>query len=73
MKEDQIEYHEELTSNFEDMVKELSDVIYEQASIRVNENENMIWVPKVLLSKPVSLKWWYTEIKFVILICLYIL
>ncbi|XDB66418.1 hypothetical protein ABFV05_020034 [Capra hircus] len=30
MKEDQIEYHEELTSNFEDMVKELSDVIYEQ-------------------------------------------
>ena len=56
MKEDQIEYHEELTSNFEDMVKELSDVIYEQASIRVNENENMIWVPKVLLSKPISLK-----------------
>ena len=73
IKEDQIEYHEELTSNFEDMLKELSDVIYEQASIRVNENENMIWVPKVLLSKPVSLKWCYTEIKFVILICLYIL
>ncbi|KAG5194111.1 hypothetical protein MJG53_020123 [Ovis ammon polii x Ovis aries] len=45
MKEDQIEYHEELRSNFEDMVKELSDVIYEQASIRVNGNENMIWGP----------------------------
>ena len=57
MKEDQIEYHEEeLTSNFRDMVKELSDIIHEQASIRVIENENMIWVPKVLLSKPISLK-----------------
>ncbi|XP_068819201.1 dedicator of cytokinesis protein 11-like [Capricornis sumatraensis] len=30
MKEDQIEYHEGLTSNFRDMVKELSDVIHEQ-------------------------------------------
>ena len=57
MKEDQIEYHEEeLTSNFRDMEKELSDIIHEQASIRVIENENMIWVPKVLLSKPISLK-----------------
>ena len=45
MKEEQIEYHEELTSNFEDMVKELSDIIHEQASIRVIENENMIWGP----------------------------
>ncbi|XP_010832245.1 PREDICTED: dedicator of cytokinesis protein 11-like, partial [Bison bison bison] len=62
MKEDQIEYHEELTSNFRDMAKELSDIIHEQASIRVIEKENMIWVPKVLLSKPISLKWCYNEI-----------
>ncbi|ELV10841.1 WD repeat-containing protein 44 [Tupaia chinensis] len=47
IKEDQIEYHEGLKSNFRDMVKELSDIIHEQASIRVVENENMIW----LLSK----------------------
>ena len=46
MKEDQIEYHEEeLTSNFRDMAKELSDIIHEQASIRVIEKENMIWGP----------------------------
>ena len=46
MKEDQIEYHEEeLTSNFRDMEKELSNVIHEQASIRVIEKENMIWGP----------------------------
>ena len=46
MKEDQIEYHEEeLTSNFRDMEKELSDIIHEQASIRVIEKENMIWGP----------------------------
>uniref|UniRef100_A0A4W2I0R5 DOCKER domain-containing protein n=1 Tax=Bos indicus x Bos taurus TaxID=30522 RepID=A0A4W2I0R5_BOBOX len=56
IKEDQIEYHEGLKSNFRDMVKELSDIIHEQASIRVIEKENMIWVPKVLLSKPISLK-----------------
>ena len=46
MKEDQIEYHEEeLTSNFRDMEKELSDIIHEQASISVIEKENMIWGP----------------------------
>ena len=46
MKEDQIEYHEEeLTSNFRDMEKELSNIIHEQASIRVIEKENMIWGP----------------------------
>uniref|UniRef100_A0A8C6DL71 DOCKER domain-containing protein n=1 Tax=Moschus moschiferus TaxID=68415 RepID=A0A8C6DL71_MOSMO len=45
IKEDQIEYHEGLKSNFRDMVKELSDIIHEQASIRVIENENMIWGP----------------------------
>lgn len=45
IKEDQIEYHEGLKSNFRDMVKELSDIIHEQASIRVVENENMIWGP----------------------------
>ncbi|KAM8997033.1 dedicator of cytokinesis protein 11 isoform 3-T3 [Ara ararauna] len=30
IKEDQVEYHEELKSNFRDMVKELSDIIHEQ-------------------------------------------
>ncbi|KAJ8781986.1 hypothetical protein J1605_010499 [Eschrichtius robustus] len=45
IKEDQIEYHEGLKSNFRDMVKELSDIIHEQASIRVVENENVIWGP----------------------------
>ena len=45
------------TSVDDDIVKELSDIIHEQASIRVIENENMIWVPKVLLSKPISLKY----------------
>ena len=45
MKEDQIEHHEELMSNFRDMVKELSDIIHEQESFRVIENENMIWGP----------------------------
>uniref|UniRef100_A0A8C3ESD7 Dedicator of cytokinesis 11 n=1 Tax=Corvus moneduloides TaxID=1196302 RepID=A0A8C3ESD7_CORMO len=32
IKEDQVEYHEGLKSNFRDMVKELSDIIHEQAS-----------------------------------------
>lgn len=45
IKEDQIEYHEGLKSNFRDMVKELSDIIHEQASIRVVENENVIRGP----------------------------
>uniref|UniRef100_A0A8C0VGJ6 Dedicator of cytokinesis 11 n=1 Tax=Cyanistes caeruleus TaxID=156563 RepID=A0A8C0VGJ6_CYACU len=31
IKEDQVEYHEGLKSNFQDMVKELSDIIHEQA------------------------------------------
>ncbi|OXB67425.1 hypothetical protein ASZ78_006018 [Callipepla squamata] len=31
IKEDQLEYHEGLKSNFRDMVKELSDIIHEQA------------------------------------------
>ncbi|RMC08135.1 hypothetical protein DUI87_15169 [Hirundo rustica rustica] len=31
IKEDQLEYHEGLKSNFQDMVKELSDIIHEQA------------------------------------------
>ncbi|PNI23068.1 DOCK11 isoform 5, partial [Pan troglodytes] len=30
IKEDQVEYHEGLKSNFRDMVKELSDIIHEQ-------------------------------------------
>ncbi|EMP39195.1 Dedicator of cytokinesis protein 11, partial [Chelonia mydas] len=33
IKEDQVEYHEGLKSNFRDMVKELSDIIHEQACI----------------------------------------
>uniref|UniRef100_A0A7M4EHW7 Dedicator of cytokinesis 11 n=1 Tax=Crocodylus porosus TaxID=8502 RepID=A0A7M4EHW7_CROPO len=33
IKEDQAEYHEGLKSNFRDMVKELSDIIHEQACI----------------------------------------
>uniref|UniRef100_A0A671GAU0 Dedicator of cytokinesis 11 n=1 Tax=Rhinolophus ferrumequinum TaxID=59479 RepID=A0A671GAU0_RHIFE len=45
IKEDQTEYHEGLKSNFREMVKELSDIIHEQASIRVVENENLIWGP----------------------------
>jgi hypothetical protein len=36
IKEDQIEYHEGLKSNFRDMVKELSNIIHEQASIGVS-------------------------------------
>uniref|UniRef100_A0A8C8SAD3 Dedicator of cytokinesis 11 n=1 Tax=Pelusios castaneus TaxID=367368 RepID=A0A8C8SAD3_9SAUR len=34
IKEDQVEYHEGLKSNFRDMVKELSDIIHEQACIK---------------------------------------
>uniref|UniRef100_A0A674KJH0 Dedicator of cytokinesis 11 n=1 Tax=Terrapene triunguis TaxID=2587831 RepID=A0A674KJH0_9SAUR len=34
IKEDQLEYHEGLKSNFRDMVKELSDIIHEQACIK---------------------------------------
>lgn len=51
IKEDQIEYHEGLKSNFRDMVKELSDIIHEQASINIVDNENMTWSPSGVLSK----------------------
>uniref|UniRef100_A0A5F4W6R9 Dedicator of cytokinesis 11 n=1 Tax=Callithrix jacchus TaxID=9483 RepID=A0A5F4W6R9_CALJA len=56
IKEDQIEYHEGLKSNFREMVKELSDIIHEQASIRVTENESMICgIPEyIVLSKTSS-------------------
>uniref|UniRef100_A0A2I3TJH7 Dedicator of cytokinesis 11 n=1 Tax=Pan troglodytes TaxID=9598 RepID=A0A2I3TJH7_PANTR len=41
IKEDQVEYHEGLKSNFRDMVKELSDIIHEQASIRILQEDTM--------------------------------
>ncbi|NXI38209.1 DOC11 protein, partial [Galbula dea] len=37
IKEDQMEYHEELKSNFREMVKELSDIIHEQACTTCQE------------------------------------
>ncbi|NXK40552.1 DOC11 protein, partial [Piprites chloris] len=37
IKEDQVEYHEGLKSNFRDMVKELSDIIHEQARTACQE------------------------------------
>ncbi|OXB79700.1 UNVERIFIED_CONTAM: hypothetical protein H355_011086, partial [Colinus virginianus] len=37
IKEDQLEYHEGLKSNFRDMVKELSDIIHEQACTACQE------------------------------------
>lgn len=43
IKEDQIEYHEGLKSNFRDMVKELSEIIHEQASISVAGDRNITW------------------------------
>lgn len=46
IKEDQIEYHEGLKSNFRDMVKELSDIIHEQASINTFKNKDRIWGPQ---------------------------
>ncbi|KAK7797175.1 hypothetical protein U0070_014372, partial [Myodes glareolus] len=45
IKEDQVEYHEGLKSNFRDMVKELSDIIHEQASINIFKNKDSIWGP----------------------------
>uniref|UniRef100_A0A803VT66 Dedicator of cytokinesis 11 n=1 Tax=Ficedula albicollis TaxID=59894 RepID=A0A803VT66_FICAL len=47
IKEDQVEYHEGLKSNFQDMVKELSDIIHEQASENWLGTENVI-TPHVL-------------------------
>uniref|UniRef100_A0A8C3ERC1 Dedicator of cytokinesis 11 n=1 Tax=Corvus moneduloides TaxID=1196302 RepID=A0A8C3ERC1_CORMO len=38
IKEDQVEYHEGLKSNFRDMVKELSDIIHEQACTIYHED-----------------------------------
>ncbi|NXJ35741.1 DOC11 protein, partial [Ciconia maguari] len=38
IKEDQVEYHEGLKSNFRDMVKELSDIIHEQARTAYQES-----------------------------------
>ncbi|NXB16751.1 DOC11 protein, partial [Rhagologus leucostigma] len=38
IKEDQVEYHEGLKSNFRDMVKELSDIIHEQARTIYHED-----------------------------------
>lgn len=35
IKEDQFEYHEGLKANFKEMVKELSDIIHEQVTLRV--------------------------------------
>lgn len=45
IKEDQVEYHEGLKSNFRDMVKELSDIIHEQASIYILKTKDRIWGP----------------------------
>lgn len=45
IKEDQVEYHEGLKSNFRDMVKELSDIIHEQASINILKTKDRIWGP----------------------------
>lgn len=39
IKEDQFEYHEGLKSNFKEMVKELSDIIHEQVSSRMEGKE----------------------------------
>uniref|UniRef100_A0A8D0G5U2 Dedicator of cytokinesis 11 n=1 Tax=Sphenodon punctatus TaxID=8508 RepID=A0A8D0G5U2_SPHPU len=41
IKEDQVEYHEGLKSNFRDMVKELSDIIHEQACIHLYQEDTM--------------------------------
>ncbi|KAL2304287.1 hypothetical protein Nmel_013032 [Mimus melanotis] len=41
IKEDQVEYHEGLKSNFQDMVKELSDIIHEQACTAWQEPTEM--------------------------------
>lgn len=35
IKEDQFEYHEGLKANFKEMVKELSDIIHEQVTLRL--------------------------------------
>uniref|UniRef100_A0A674KH26 Dedicator of cytokinesis 11 n=1 Tax=Terrapene triunguis TaxID=2587831 RepID=A0A674KH26_9SAUR len=42
IKEDQLEYHEGLKSNFRDMVKELSDIIHEQASHGISHMTSVI-------------------------------
>lgn len=42
IKEDQVEYHEGLKSNFRDMVKELSDIIHEQACTACQEPTEMV-------------------------------
>uniref|UniRef100_A0ABM5EVP8 Dedicator of cytokinesis protein 11 isoform X1 n=1 Tax=Pogona vitticeps TaxID=103695 RepID=A0ABM5EVP8_9SAUR len=46
IKEDQAEYHEELKSNFRDMVKELSDIIHEQ--IYQEDTIHASWVQNTL-------------------------
>uniref|UniRef100_A0A7M4EKB8 Dedicator of cytokinesis 11 n=1 Tax=Crocodylus porosus TaxID=8502 RepID=A0A7M4EKB8_CROPO len=50
IKEDQAEYHEGLKSNFRDMVKELSDIIHEQACINRLE---IAWIQTQLRFWPV--------------------
>uniref|UniRef100_A0A663FLL1 Dedicator of cytokinesis 11 n=1 Tax=Aquila chrysaetos chrysaetos TaxID=223781 RepID=A0A663FLL1_AQUCH len=42
IKEDQVEYHEGLKSNFRDMVKELSDIIHEQACTACQEPTEVV-------------------------------
>uniref|UniRef100_A0A8C4UUD3 Dedicator of cytokinesis 11 n=1 Tax=Falco tinnunculus TaxID=100819 RepID=A0A8C4UUD3_FALTI len=42
IKEDQVEYHEGLKSNFRDMVKELSDIIHEQARTACQEPAEVV-------------------------------
>uniref|UniRef100_A0A8B9ZKN9 Dedicator of cytokinesis 11 n=1 Tax=Anas platyrhynchos TaxID=8839 RepID=A0A8B9ZKN9_ANAPL len=42
IKEDQVEYHEGLKSNFRDMVKELSDIIHEQACTACQEPTKVV-------------------------------
>uniref|UniRef100_A0A5F8GK58 Dedicator of cytokinesis 11 n=1 Tax=Monodelphis domestica TaxID=13616 RepID=A0A5F8GK58_MONDO len=55
IKEDQIEYHEGLKSNFRDMVKELADIIHEQVSTAT---------PKSKLTCPGSHSWEVSEARF---------
>jgi hypothetical protein len=56
IKEDQIEYHEGLKSNFRDMVKELSDIIHEQASVNILKSKDRLRSLKYYLTKYIGLK-----------------
>ncbi|XP_060539930.1 dedicator of cytokinesis protein 11 isoform X1 [Pantherophis guttatus] len=46
IKEDQVEYHEELKSNFREMVKELSEILHEQ--IYQEDSGHPSWLPNTL-------------------------